>query len=340
MLATHCSALCCPLETNFWWFQISTVDERHSSTQKMLSVDFLKGFECWLIMFWLNELLQVTTSWSLVASNSVTFFSTDERSSFFMPPQKTQQLSSTFESYWVLTDHVSFGWGDAGWNQVICCKQFGDFFLDRWEVFVLHPSTKNPDSCQALFEFYCLMTDDILFEWGYTSYNQVISCKQFGDFFLDRWEVFVLHPSTKNPDSCQALSEFYCLMTDDILFEWGYTSYNQVISCKQFGDFFLDRWEVFILHSFTKTLTAVEHFLNFIDWWLIMSHLSELLQVTIRSSAVSNSVTFFWTNERCSFFIPPQKPWQLSSTFWILLLDDWWYSVWMRLYKLQPGHQL
>ncbi len=174
MLATQCSALCCPLETNFWWFQ----NERHSSTQKMLSLDFLKGFECWLIMFWLNELLQVTIR-SLVASNSVTFFSTDERSSFFIPPQKTQQLSSTFEFYWVLTDHVSFGWGDAGWNQVICCKQFGDIFLDRWEVFVLHPSTKSPDSCQALFEFYWWMTEHVSFEWAFTSYNQVLSCKQW-----------------------------------------------------------------------------------------------------------------------------------------------------------------
>jgi len=169
----------------------------------------------------------------------------------------------------------------------------------------------------------------------------------------------------KNPDSCQALFEFYCLMTDDILFEWGYTSYNQVISCKQFGDFFLDRWEVFILHSSTKTLTAVEHFLkkrkgkttpfgvnlmrsqvlyraaqvhflNFVDWWLIMSHLSELLQVTTRSSAVSNSVAFFWTDERCSFFIPPQKPWQLSN----LSSADWWCLIWMRSYNVQPGHLL
>ena len=60
------------LLTSFWWFQNSTVDERRASTQKLLSLDFLKAFECWLIMFWLNELLQVTTR-SLVASNSVTF---------------------------------------------------------------------------------------------------------------------------------------------------------------------------------------------------------------------------------------------------------------------------
>jgi len=38
-----------------------------------------------------------------------------------------------------------------------------------------------------------------------------------------------------------------------------------------------------------------------------MSHLDEVMQAGTRSSAVSNSVTFFWTDERCSFFILPQK---------------------------------
>ncbi len=38
-----------------------------------------------------------------------------------------------------------------------------------------------------------------------------------------------------------------------------------------------------------------------------MSHLDEVIQAATRSSAVSNSVTFFSTDERCSFFIPAQK---------------------------------
>jgi len=35
--------------------------------------------------------------------------------------------------------------------------------------------------------------------------------------------------------------------------------------------------------------------------------LDEVFQVTTRSSAASNSVSFFSIDERCSFFIPPQK---------------------------------
>ncbi len=71
-------------------------------------------------------------------------------------------------------------------------------------------------------------------------------------------------------------------MTVHGLFEWAFTSYNQVISCKQFVNFFLDRWEMFVLHPSTKISTAVKH-------------------------------------------------------FWILLIDGWSCSVWMRWYKLQPG---
>jgi len=31
------------------------------------------------------------------------------------------------------------------------------------------------------------MTDHVSFEWAFTSYNQVFSCKQFVDIFLDGW---------------------------------------------------------------------------------------------------------------------------------------------------------
>jgi len=144
---------------------------------------------------------------------------------------------------------------------------------------------KKSRQLSSTFEFYWVMTDHVLFGWGYTSCSQVFSCKQFGDFFLDRWEMFVLHPSTKNPDSCQAL-------------------------------------------------------LNFIEWWLVMFCLDELFQVTTRSSAASNSVNFFSIDERCSFFIPQQKNPTAVKHFWILLIDDWSCFVWMRFFKLQPGLQL
>ncbi len=302
MLATQCPALCCSLKTNFL---------------------VISKFNCW---------------WE-------TFILLQKNVEPWIP-----------ERSWVLIDHVSFGWGDTSCSQVFSCKPFVDFFLDRWEVFILHPSTKNPDSCQALFEFIEWWL--VLFEWAFTSYNQDFSCKPFVDFFLDRWEVFVLHPSTKNPNSCQALlnsidwwlimshlneviqvaarslavsnsvtffsTDERCLffsppqkiptavkhfwihwvMTDHVLFEWGHTIYYQVLSCKQFGDFFStdQRCSFFILPQ--KLPIAIKHFLNCIDgWWCSVWMRSYKLH-----PAVSNSLTFFSTNERCSFFIPPQNP--------------------------------
>ena len=85
-------------------------------------------------------------------------------------------------------------------------------------------------------------------------------------------------------------------------FEWAFTSYNQVISCKQFIDFFLDRWEMFVLHPSTINSDSCLALFEFIEWWLIMFCLNEVIQITPR-----------------------------------LLSDDWWCLIWMRLYKLQPG---
>ncbi len=153
-----------------------------------------------------------------------------------------------------------------------------------------------------------VLIDHVSFGWGDTSNTRSLAASQFCDFFLDRWEVFILHPSTKNPDSCLALFAFYRLMTDHVLFERAFTGYNQVFSCKQFGDFFStdERCSFFIPPQ--KIPTAVKHFwIDFVDWWLIMSHLNELLQVATESSAVSSVVTTFSTDERCLFLIPPQK---------------------------------
>ncbi len=88
--------------------------------------------------------------------------------------------------------------------------------------------------------------------------------------------------------------------------------------------FFLDRWEMFVLHPSTKILDSCQALLNFIDWWLVMFCLDELFQVTTRSSAVSNSVTFSLTEERCSFFIPPQNfPTAVKhfSIYWVMTDD-------------------
>ena len=112
----------------------------------------LNFIECWLIMFCLNEVIQAATRSSAV-SNSVAFFSTDERCSFFIPPQKVPTAVKHFCI--LLIDDWSF----LVWTR--SCKlppglqlqAIRWLFLDRWEVFVLHPSTKNPDSCPALFAF-------------------------------------------------------------------------------------------------------------------------------------------------------------------------------------------
>ena len=141
----------------------------------------LNLIECWLIMSHLDEVMQAGTR-SSVVSNSVTCFSNRWEVFVLHPSTKgSRQLSSTFCVHWVMTDHIMFRRGNTGCSQVISCKQLGDFFLDRWEVFVLHPCTKKPWQLSSTFEFYCLMTDDVSFGWPHTSYSQVFSCKQFGD---------------------------------------------------------------------------------------------------------------------------------------------------------------
>ena len=52
-----------------------------------------------------------------------------------------------------------------------------------------------------------------------------------------------------------------------------------------------------------------------------MSHLHEVVQVAARFLAASNSVTFFSTDERCSFFIPSQTTPTAVKHF---LFIEWW----------------
>ncbi len=149
----------------------SSLNKNPDSCQALLNF-----IEWWLIMFCLNEVTQVAAR-SSAASNSVTFFSIDERCSFLIPPQKTP---TAVKHFWILLidDWSCFVW--MSFFKLQPGKQFGDLFFDRREVFVLHPSTKFLDSCQALLY---LLSDDwwCLIWWGHTSCNQVFSCKQFGD---------------------------------------------------------------------------------------------------------------------------------------------------------------
>ncbi len=130
------------------------------------------------------------------------------------------------------------------------------------------------------------MTVDVSLEWGHTGCNQIISCKQFGDFFSsgERCSFFIL--PQKLPTVVKHFW-FFILMTDHVSFEWAFTSYKQVFSCKQFGDFFLDRWEIFVLHPSKKPRQLSSTF-TFIDWWLLMSHLDEVIQAATWPWAVSN----------------------------------------------------
>ncbi len=128
---------------------------------------------------------------------------------------------------------------------------------------------KNPDSCLAIFQFI---------EWWLmmSHLNEVVqvaarssAASNFGDVFSTDERSSSLN--TKIPT---AVKHFWILLTaDHVVTECDYTSCSQVFSCKQFDDFFLNRWEVcssFILPQ--KVPTAVKHILfYFIDdcWCLI-----------------------------------------------------------------------
>jgi len=74
------------------------------------------------------------------------------------------------------------------------------------------------------------------------------------------------------------------------------------------------------LHKISRQLSSP---FEFSDWWLIMSHLNEVMQAAIRSLAASNSVTFFSTDRwEVVVLHPSQKNPTAVKHFWVLFNDD------------------
>ncbi len=220
MLATQCPALCCPLETFFWWFQNSTVDERCLSLHKPRQVSCtFTVTECSLIMSHLNKVIQVAAK-SLAASSSLTF-------SRQMRGVRSSSLHKNPDSCQALLHLLSVDWSCSVWMRWYKLPPGLQLQAIRWlfsrQMTDVCSSYLNKKSRQlsSTFEFHWVLIDDVSFEWGYTSCSQVFSCKQFGDFFLDRWEVFDLHPLTKTIPST---FEFSWVMAYDVSLKWGYTS--------------------------------------------------------------------------------------------------------------------
>ena len=95
-------------------------------------------------------------------------------------------------------------------------------------------------------------------------------------------------------------------------------------------------WETFI--PLQKMLSL--DFLKGLEWWLMMSHLDEVIQVATSSSAVGKLVIFFLDRWEMFVLHPSTKTPTAVKHFWILLIDDWSCFVWMSFFKLQPGLQL
>ncbi len=135
--------------------------------------------------------------------------------------------------------------------------------------------------------------------------------------------MFVLHPFTIK--SWQ-LSDTFCILLIDDWSWFVWTAFYKLqpgLQLQAIHWLFLDRWEVLILHP-QKNPDSCQAHLNFIDWWLIMSHLNELLQVTTRSSAVSNSVTFSWQMRGARSSSTKKNP---DSCQAHLNFIGWWLSM-------------
>ena len=192
--------------------------------------------------------------------------------------KKSRQLSSTFELCWVMPDPVSFEWGDTSCSPVFRCEQFDDFFSadERSWFFIL------PQKILTVVKHFCfLLSDDWwCFVWMRLYKLQPgLQLQAIRWLCLDRWEMFVPHPFTKSPDSCQAN-------------------------------------------------------LNFIECWVIMVCLNEVIQVAAKTLAASNSVTF----SRQMRDVPHPLTQSPDSCQALLnFIDSWSCFNWMWLNELQPG---
>lgn len=187
-----------------------------------------------------------------------------------------------------------------------------------------------------------VLIDHVSFDWGPTSYKQVIiTCKSLpktidcfqapqtdwwmsclnelwqltirclavGNLvtcFLARWEVRSSPVLEKQPAAVKSWCYFFWLITDHVSFEWAFTSCNKVFSCKQLVDVI---WadEVFHPHPSTKCPDSCLAVSAFAMCLLLMFCLNELPQLQVAASplAASNLVTCFSTDERCSIFTHP-----------------------------------
>ncbi len=161
-------------------------------------------------------------------------------------------------------------------------------FVDRWEI--QSSSTKNTDSCQALVEIihwwlimFCL--NELLQVTTRSSAASNLSTVERCSFFIHKmsWQL-------------SSSFEFYLLMTEHVSFEWDFTNYTQVFSCKQFGEFLsTDKCLFFIPHKISRQLSST---FECVDWWLLMSCLDEVIQAATRSWL--QAIWWHWlTDELC-----------------------------------------
>ncbi len=220
------------------------------------------------------------------------------------------QADLKFIEWWLIMSHLN---DLLQINQVFSCKQFGDFFLDRWETLI--PLTRHPDSCQAFFVFYWLIMACL---------NKVVqvaarsfSCEQLGDSFLDRWEMLCI-PSFKKVLTVVKL--IWSSLSDDwscFSWIWLYELQPDLLAASSSVTFSRQmRGVSFFIFPQNSCHDSYQAILNFIDWWLSVSHLNEILQVTVRSSRCKQFGDFLSTDWGVYVLHPSQNILTAGKHFW------------------------